>query len=120
VSFSHFVPRCTKTRQSWNAGPKYSLEDEAALHPELRRTALQILTRVVDLQRQKGQGDVWASYVTGLREHCKALVEPDSIHRGWFITKGQWAQSRMDWSDSQGRGPLVRWQYTIREHASGW
>ncbi|MEI8019419.1 MAG: DUF1583 domain-containing protein, partial [Schlesneria sp.] len=114
------IPENARMVKRW---PEVLVGSDATRHPELRAGALTLLTQIVDHQHKRGLGEVWEGRTTGLRDHCKRLIDTNQYPAaGGSSPKGQWATASIEWADAHARGPVSRWHFRENEitHVAGY
>ncbi len=114
------IPENARMVKRW---PEVLVGSDATRHPELRASALTLLTQIVDHQHKRGLGETWEGRTTGLRDHCKRLIDTNQFPAaGGSSPKGQWAAASIEWADAHARGPVSRWHFRENEitHVAGY
>jgi tetratricopeptide (TPR) repeat protein len=114
------IPENARMVKRW---PEVLVGSDATRHPQLRPSALTLLTQIVDHQHKRGLGEMWEGRTTGLRDHCKRLIDTNQYPAaGGSSPKGQWATSSIEWADAHARGPVSRWHFRENEitHVAGY
>ena len=114
------IPENARMVKRW---PEVLVGSDATRHPELRASALTLLTQIVDHQHKRGLGEMWEGRTTGLRDQCKRLIDTNQYPAaGGSSPKGQWATASIEWADAHARGPVSRWHFRENEitHVAGY
>ena len=114
------IPENARMVKRW---PEVLVGSDATRHPELRASALTLLTQIVDHQHKRGLGEMWEGRTTGLRDQCKRLIDTNQLSpAGGSSPKGQWTTASIEWADAHARGPISRWHFRENEitHVAGY
>ena len=114
------IPENARMVKRW---PEVLVGSDATRHPQLRSSALTLLTQIVDHQHKRGLGEMWEGRTTGLRDHCKRLIDTNQYPAaGGSSPKGEWATASIEWADAHARGPVSRWHFRENEitHVAGY
>ncbi len=114
------IPENARMVKRW---PEVLVGSDATRHPQLRAGALTLLTQIVEHQHKRGLGEMWEGRTTGLRDHCKRLIDTNQFPpAGGSSPKGQWATASIEWADAHARGPVSRWHFRENEvtHVAGY